>query len=181
MSYTTIANVAGMFPTFVRGTTQQKPADTLIQTYIDDVGGDIDAILQKRFGEIIASNYGGSFAAFQAAFSTDAQNVLEKINRIGAASQLGLTLSTFGVAAAERLGKDFGVAYAKLLHQLQARDANGKPETSGMYDHLFDPYARTETPRPILSGVAGGDQWPETPRDEGMSNFFGKFDSHRES
>ena len=48
MGYTTIANVAGMFPTFARGTAQQKPADTLIQTYIDDVAAEINAVLVRR-------------------------------------------------------------------------------------------------------------------------------------
>ena len=48
MGYTTIANVAGMFPTFVRGTAQQKPADALIQTYIDDAAAEINAVLVRR-------------------------------------------------------------------------------------------------------------------------------------
>lgn len=175
MSYTTVNNVAGMFPTFIRGTAQQKPADTLIQQYIDDVAGDIDAILQKRFGEIIAESYAGSFAAFQAAFSLDAQNVLEKINRYGAAAQLGQTLATFGVAAAERLGRDFGSMYAELRNRLEGRDANGKREASGMYDALFDPESRIESPRPALEGIAGGDMpRHEGAREEGLDDYFWK-------
>ena len=64
-----------------------------------------------------------------------------------------------------------------MLNDLDARDANGKPLASGRYDHLFDPSARTETPRPGLQAIAGGDQ-PEgqTPRDTGSSQVFGKFD-----
>lgn len=175
MSYATVANVAGMFPTFVRGTAQQKPADSLIQQFIDDVAGDLDAILQKRFGELIAESYAGSFAAFQAALSPDALNVLEKINRYGAAAQLASTLATFGVAAAERLGKDCEGEYHELRNRLEARDANGKRESSGMYDVLFDPAARIESPRPGLRGIAGGDQpRGETARDEGLDDYFSK-------
>ncbi len=175
MSYTTIANVAGMFPTFVTGTSTQKPSNTLIQQYIDDVAGDIDAILQKRFGEAINSSFAGSFANFQAAFSTDALNVLEKINRYGAAAQLGLTLATFGVASAEKLGKDFEDTYDELRARLEAMDERGRPLPSGMYDLLFDPEARIESPRPGLEGVAGGDMpRHEGAREEGLDDYFWK-------
>jgi hypothetical protein len=177
MSYTTITNVAGMFPTFQRGASTQRPADSLIQTFIDDVAGDIDAILQKRFGEVIESSYGGSFPVFQAALSTDATNVLEKINRYGAAAQLATTLSTMGVAAAEKLGRDFEGEYEELRNRLEARDENGKPLTSGLYDYLFDPEAAITSPRPGLQGIAGGDMpRGETPEDQDLSDYFGKFE-----
>ncbi|MGH9377163.1 MAG: hypothetical protein ACRD1I_00055 [Terriglobia bacterium] len=175
MSYTTVTNVAGMFPAFQRGTPQQKPADALIQQYIDDVAGDTDAILQRRYGEMINQQYGGSFTAFQAAFSSDAQNVLEKINRYGAAAQLGQTLATFGAASAERLANDFQSAFLNLMSELRATDEKGS--SGGIYDHLFDPQSATPSPRPGLRGVAGGDRpRDQTPRDTDMSNFFGKFD-----
>lgn len=174
MSYTTVDNVAGMFPAFARGIPAQKPSDTLIQQFIDDVAGDINAILQSRYGEIIEQKYEGSFAEFQASFSTDAQNALEKINRYGGASQLGQTLATFGVATAERLANDFRAAFTNLMEELRASDHQ---EASGIYDHLFDPQSATPSPRPGLQGVAGGDQpGDQTPGDVGMSNFFGKFD-----
>jgi hypothetical protein len=177
MSYTTITNVAGMFPTFVRGASTQKPSDALIQTFIDDVAGDIDAILQKRFGETINENYGGSFAAFQSALSADALNVLEKVNRYGAAAQLSVTLATLGVIAADRLGKDFEAQYEELRSRLEARDDRGQTLGSGLYDHLFDAEARIESPRPGLEGIAGGDQArAESQREEGLSNYFGKFE-----
>ena len=84
MSYTTVSQVAGMFPTFKRGTPQQSPTDALIQTYIDDSAGEIDAVLDRRFGEAIESApYNESLAAWIAALSPDAQNVLERINRMG--------------------------------------------------------------------------------------------------
>ncbi len=176
MSYTTITNVAGMFPAFVRGTPQQKPADLLIQTYIDDAAGDLDAILRRRFGEIINESYAGSFTGFQAVFSTDALNVLERINRYGAAAQLGQTLATYGVAAAERLAQDFKDEYNRLIAELNATTDKGDPAPGGLYDHLFDPQSATPSPRPALEGIAGGDQPKgQTPGDVGMSNFFGKF------
>lgn len=176
MSYTTVTNVAGMFPAFTRGTPQQKPTDALIQQYIDDVASDIDAILQNRYGEIINQQFGGSFTTFQTALSADAQNVLERINRYGGAAQLGQTLATFGVASAERLANDFQSAFKNLIDELRAVDAKGI-SGGGIYDHLFDPQSSTPSPRPGLQGVAGGDQARgQTPADSGMSNFFGKFD-----
>ncbi len=176
MSYTTVQNVAGMFPAFVRGTPQQKPADTLIQQYIDDVAGDIDAVLQRRFGEVIRNSYSGSLAAFQTSFSVDALNVLERINRYGAGAQLGSTLATLGVASAERLAQDFRSEYDRGLTELSATNDQGESVAGGIYDHLFDSQAATPSPRPGLQGIAGGDQPKgQTPEDQGMSNFFGKF------
>ncbi len=175
MSYTSVANVAGMFPTFLRGTPQQKPSDALIQQYIDDVAGDIDAVLQRRFAEVVGAF--STFAGFVASLSTDAVNVLEKINRYGAAAQLAETLASFGVAAAREMEKDFDAHYMELLRQLNAEARDGKPMTRGMYDHLFDSQARSETPRPALKGLSGGDQpVGQTPKDTGSSAVFGKFD-----
>lgn len=163
MGYTTVQNVAGMFPFFVRGAVQQKPSDALIQHYIDDVAGEIDAVLGRRFNELI-QGYGpaapANFLAFLTALpatsvlwqastayalgalaldsnggvqqvttagtsgssapnwaatpggattdstvvwqnvSGDASRILEKINRYGAAVQLGQTLATFGLTSA---------------------------------------------------------------------------------
>lgn len=178
MSYTSVSNVAGMFPTFVRGTPQQKPQDSLIQTYIDDVTAELNAILSRRFSEAISvPPYNGSLSEWLAALGTDANNILEKINRYGAAQQLGETLAAFGVAGARDLAKGLGKEYERMKDDLDARDDTGRPLASGPYDHLFDPQARTETPRPAFRGAAGGDQ-PEdqTPADLGMSNVFGKFD-----
>jgi hypothetical protein len=175
MSYTTISNVAGMFPAFVRGVANQRPADTIIQTFIDDAAGEIDEVLNRRFATVIGTY--GNFAAFIAALSTDAANVLEKINRYGAAQQLGETLATFGVSAARDLGKMFREAYDEMLAQLDARSKDGKPLESGRYDHMFDQLARTETPRPALQGIAGGEMPAgQSVSQEGMTNAFGKFD-----
>jgi hypothetical protein len=178
MSYTTVPNVAGMFPTFVRGTTQQKPQDSLIQQYIDDVASEINAVIDRRFAEAIAGPppY-DDVADFVASIGIDGQNICEKINRYGAAAQLGETLATFGIAGARDLAKSFENLYEEMFNSLDARDSHGKPLASGPYDHLFDPQARTETPRAGLQGIAGGDQpADQTPRDIGLSNLFGKFD-----
>ena len=175
MSYTTVDQVAGMFPTFKRGTAQQTPPDTLIQQYVDDVAGDIDAVLNRRFAEAIGAYT--NFAAFVAALSSDALNALEKVNRYGAAAQLGQTLASFGVSAARNLAQDFQAQYDTLLGELNARRKDGTPTPAGLYDSLFDSAARTESPRPALEGVAGGDQpEDETPADTGSSQVFGKFD-----
>lgn len=178
MSYTTIDQVAGMFPAFKRGTPQQNPPDTLIQTYVDDIAGEIDAVLQRRFGEAIqAVPYNGSFPAWVAALSTDALGVLERINRYGAAAQLGQALASFGVAAARDLAQDCNARYSELLAELNARDRSGRPAQGGLFDHLFDSLAQSETPRAGFAGVAGGDQpQGQTPAETGSSQTFGKFD-----
>ncbi len=175
MAYTTIVNVAGMFPTFVRGGTNQKPPDSLIQQFIDDVIGEIDAVLNRRFATAIATF--ASFASYVASLTLDATNTLEKINRYGAAAQLGETLATFGVASAREQGKNFRENYLEMLNELDARDSGGRPLASGRYDKQFDSQARTETPRPAFQGTAGGEtDRLQTPADQGLSNVFGKFD-----
>jgi hypothetical protein len=178
MSYTNVPDVAGMFPTFKRGITQQNPPDSLIQQYIDDVASEMNAVIDRRFAEAITGPPAyDDVADFVASIGIDGQNICEKINRYGAAVQLGETLATFGIAGARDLAKSFAQVYEQMFDDLDARDAHGKPMPSGPYDHLFDVQARTETPRPGLEGVAGGDQpRDQTPMDEGLSNVFGKFD-----
>jgi hypothetical protein len=177
MSYTNVPNVAGMFPTFKRGITQQNPPDSLIQQYIDDVASEMNAIIDRRFSEAISDGDYDDVGDFVASLGLDGQNICEKINRYGAAAQLGETLATFGVAGARDLAKSFEGIYEQMMNDLDARDARGKPLEAGAYDHLFDPSARTETPRPGLEGIAGGDQpRGQTARDIGLSNVFSKFD-----
>src|SRR5436309_15827662 len=143
MGYTTIANVAGMFPTFARGTAQQKPADTLIQTYIDDVAAEINAVLVRR--GFVAT--GLAAAGIQALLSPDAANICEMINRYGAAAQLGQTLATFGVASAGQLANNIRDTYERMKNDLNARNDKGEAQAGGPYDKYFDPLARTETAR----------------------------------
>jgi hypothetical protein len=175
MSYTTLDKVAAMFPTFRRGIAQQNPSDAYVQNYIDDVAGEIDAALQRRFGEVISST---PFSQWVASLSQDTQNLLEKINRYGAAAQLAAVFESLGNTAAARVGKQYAEDYQELILELNGWDRNERPKPQGgIYDHLFDSLARTETPRPVLSGVAGGEEPDDiTPSDMGMSNVFGKFD-----
>jgi len=173
MSYTTVANVAAMFPTFTRNG-PKGPSDTLIQTFIDDVGAEIDAVLQRRFQEAFSAQ---GFTAWQGSFSTDQLDLLEKINRYGACSQLAEVFETAGIAAAARVAQGFKDEFQEVLNKLNARDPNGKPlPQGGDYDYLFDPLAKVETPRPQLGGVAGGDQEPSQTPSEGSSNVFKKWD-----
>src|SRR5213594_2584642 len=151
MGYTTIANVAGMFPTFVRGTAQQKPADALIQTYIDDVAAEINAVLVRR--GFVAT--GLAAAGIQALLSPDAANICEMINRYGAAAQLGQTLATFGVLSAGTLAKTFADNYQRMKDDLDARDAQSRPLASGPYDKYFDPPAPTDAPPPAVNAISG--------------------------
>lgn len=173
MSYTTVSQVAGMFPTFTQNGAK-GPSNTLIQNYIDDVAGEIDAILQRRFQEAYSSM---GFAAWQAAFTTDQLNLLENINRYGACAQLAEVFETSGIAAAARVAKGFQDDYHEMCNKLNARDADGKPlEQGGDYDFLFDALAKVETPRPQLGGVAGGDQYPSETSSEASTNVFKKWD-----
>jgi hypothetical protein len=173
MSYTTITQVAGMFPTFTRNG-PKGPSDALIQNFIDDVAGEIDAILQRRFQEAF-SNLG--FTSWQGAFSPDQLNLLEKINRYGACAQLAEVFESGGIAAAARVAKSFEDTFQELGNKLNARDAEGKSlPQGGDYDYLFDPLAKVETPRPQLGGVAGGDQYPRGTSSEDSTNVFKKWD-----
>jgi hypothetical protein len=175
LSYTTVDKIAAMFPAFIRGGANQKPADSYIQIFIDDVAGELDAILQRRFGDLVASM--GGFAVWAGALAGDALNILEKINRYGAAAQLGQTLASFGAAGARDLAKTYAGEWERMRHDLDARDDRGQPLLSGPYDKLFNPLARTETAEPALKGIAGGDMPAgQTPTEQGLSNVFGKFD-----
>ena len=149
MGYTTIANVAGMFPTFARGTAQQKPADTLIQTYIDDVAAEINAVLVRR--GFVAT--GLAAAGIQALLSPDAANICEMINRYGAAAQLGQTLATFGVLSAGTLAKTFADNYQRMKNDLDARDAQSRPlaRREQPLDHSIELRARVT--RVVAAGV----------------------------
>jgi len=173
MSYTTVDNVCAMFPTFTRNG-PKGPSDTLVQTFIDDVAAEIDAVLQRRFQEASASL---GFTAWQATFGTDQLNLLEKINRYGACAELADVFETAGIAAAARVAKGCEDRYQTAMNKLNARSSEGKPLTQGGdYDYLFDSLAKVETPRPQLGGVAGGDQEPGSSESEGTHTDFRKWD-----
>ncbi|HEV2424315.1 MAG TPA: hypothetical protein VGZ29_05755 [Terriglobia bacterium] len=162
---------------------QQSVTDAQIVTYAADIQGDIDACLQRRFSESIASApYNGSFAAWVAALSVDALNVLEQLSRYGAAAELGDTLATLGNQTADKFAARFRADYDFMLHEIAGEDATGKKRPQGgMYDALFDPLAAHEAVRPALEGIAGGDQPRDvSPYQEGLSNMFGKFQRKQE-
>ena len=173
MSYTTVSNVAAMFPTFTQNGAK-GPSGTLIQTFIDDVAAEIDSILQRRFQEASASL---GFTAWQGTFSLDQLNLLEKINRYGACAQLAEVFESSGITAAARVAKGYADEFRELSNKLNARDTNGKPlAQGGDYDYLFDPLAKVETPRAQLGGAAGGDQYPSESSSEDSTNVFKKWD-----
>jgi hypothetical protein len=54
MGFTTVSNVAALYPSFKRGVPNQQPPDTFIQQFIDDTGDMLIAILERRFNQAIA-------------------------------------------------------------------------------------------------------------------------------
>jgi hypothetical protein len=174
MAYTTLDLVCSLFPTFKRGTPQQNPADTVIQTYLDNRASKINAVLLRRFGEAISA--AGSLTAWLEALpqAEDASNVLEEINRFGAAVTLVDVFAAYGVSGVrDQAVKVLVPTYEQLWKELNALDANGRPMESGPYDKLFDPLARTETPRPTLEGIGGAETDGSTPEDRGENRAFG--------
>lgn len=244
MSFTTLANVCNLYPTFQRGVPNQKPPDTLIQQTIEDFADVIIAILERRFNEAItavgtidqwlislglpnkdwaagitinagdivldsndpmsaqqaqgagttgttlpvfASTFGGNIAdgtvsgGWNNIGQTRQLSVLERGNRYGSASQIGRIMSAFGVTAAAKLADEYNEAdWQPFRAELNAEQIDkrfrGQPKDYGMYDALFDPLANVQTPRPLLTGIAGGDQpVGVAPDQEAVSAVFGKF------
>ena len=174
MSFTSVDAVAAHFPGFARGGSSQKPADSYITTWIADISGEIEAVLLRRFGESINES-GGALANWEAGLPAAATAVLEKVNRYGAAAQLGATLASLGANNLKGISDTLQRNYDTMLKALDARDARGNPLPSGPYDRYFDTLARIETPRPVLAGVAGGDQPSgQTSEDLGLSNLFSR-------
>src|SRR5690242_19656822 len=151
MSYTTADAVSAPFLDFIRGGSNQLPADAQIQTWIDDAAGEIDAVLKRRFAIVISD--AASFDVWIAALAADATALLEKLNRYSASAELGHALGT-RVESAEKLAERLEARYDAMMAGLK----------DGDYDLLFDPDAMTADPRPGLKGIAGGDQ-PDTQED----------------
>jgi hypothetical protein len=156
MGYTTVDAVAAHYPSFARGGTNQKPPDIQIQIWIDDVAGEIEAVLLRRFGEAITE--AGGLTAYLAALPANAKAILEKINRYGGAGQLGMTLATLGANNLSNLAKDISASYNAMFRGLDGRGTDGKPLPSGPYDSYFDAQARVQTPRTGMSGIGGANQ-----------------------
>jgi hypothetical protein len=149
MSFTTVDKVAAMFPYWQRGGADQAPTDAQIQVWIDDAAGDINAVLARRFAQAVAQ--AGGLVAYVANLPTDALNVLEKLNRWGAAAQLADVFASLGNQSAAALAKSYQSMWQESWLELNGWDDKEQPKVQGgIYDHLFDPRARTETPRPIM-------------------------------
>lgn len=178
MAYTTVDQVAAMFPGFERNAANSVQ-DSTIQVSIDDVAGEINAVLVRRFAEAVGSL---TLAAWLATLSIDAVNLLEIINRRGAGGELAEAFAAYGMGVFSKLAAGYGDKAQAMLHELNAEFADGKPKPQGgMYDKLFDPLAKTATPRAQLGGVAGGEMPDnETAQDEGLSDYFEKFGNRQE-
>jgi hypothetical protein len=173
MAFTTVGKVTGMFPSFTTGPTQ-KPSTDDIQTYVDDVDGELRAILVRRFSESMAEPpASGSLEAWLNNLDPLANAVLEKINRYGAAAQLGLVLATLGSKSTAVLAEKFQADFERMRNALDSRDEDGAPLFSGAYDRFFDSKARVESPRPGISVSTGSDrQQGETAADRGLNMPF---------
>jgi hypothetical protein len=171
--YTTIDAAASMFPTFVRGN-PKGPADGLIQTFIDDVQAEIDAVLQRRFSEAISLMAGATlaaqFAAWVETFSVDQQALLEKVNRFGTCGEMGNSFAATGQTLFAKLADTYETKYQGFLRELDGRDEKGNPkQDGGRYDKLFDPAARSISPRPGLESFR--DRGPR--RETEIEDFIG--------
>ncbi len=163
--YTTIDAVAGMFGTFVRNS-PKGPSDGQIQSYIDDVQAQVDAILQRRFQEAIGEPPAlGSFTAWVDIFTQDQQNLLDKINRFGACAEMGIIFAATG----QKLFADLAAQY-EVKYQAELRKLSGQDEKEN-YDFLFDSQARVPTPRPTLDGVGGAENGRSSPAAFGKKVF----------
>jgi len=239
VGFTTVKAVCLLYPSFQTGVPNQKPSNTLIQQFIDDVADIITAILLRRFNESISSVgslnawlvslglpdiswypglpvnandivvdandpmnaqqaqgagttgttapqfnliYGGATTDNNIVWKNIGQTrqlgLLERGNRYGAASQLGAVLGSLsGLASARDLAKEYTKSdWEPFKQELNAEDKQGKPKAYGAFDFLFDPLSNVQTPRPLLEGIAGGDQQIGVAADlEGLGAFFSKW------
>jgi hypothetical protein len=165
--YSTLNAVAAMFPTFVRNG-PKGPADGLIQTFIDDVAAEINAALQRRFSEAISLTAG--FSAWVDGFGQDQQDLLDKINRFGACGEMGTVFAATGQTLFAKLSTDYETKYQGLLRELDGRDEKGNlKQDGGRYDKLFDPSARSISPRSVFESFR--DRGPR--REAGIDEFVG--------
>ncbi|TAM79177.1 MAG: hypothetical protein EPN47_19405 [Acidobacteria bacterium] len=147
MSFTTIDAVAAHYPGFQRGVTNQNPADTQIQTWIDNQAVRITALATARGFDLTSL----------AAANPPAQALLALMNENAAAADLGDALysmlgpgaATQGWANPNTLRKSFENMMTEL--------------GQGAYDKLFVAAARTGDVYPAFGGVAGQETDPTGP------------------
>lgn len=147
MSFTTIDAVAAHYPGFQRGVTNQNPADTQIQTWIDNQAARITARAAAR----------GYDLTDLATANPQAQALVALMNENGAAADLGDALFSMlgpgsaaqGWANPNTLRKSF----ENMLSELG----------QGAYDKLFIAAARTGDVYPAFGGIAGQETDPTDP------------------
>ena len=147
MSFTTIDAVAAHYPGFQRGVTNQNPADSQIQTWIDNQAARITAATVAR----------GYDLTNLATANPQAEALLSLINENAAAADLGDALfSLLGPGSAAQ-----GWANPNTLRK---SFENMMTEVrQGTYDKLFISTARTGDVFPGLGGVAGQETDPTDP------------------
>ena len=147
MSFTTIDAVAGHYPGFQRGVTNQSPSDAQIQTWIDNQAARITALATARGYDLINL----------ATANPQAQAVMALMNENGAAADLGDALFSMLGPGTSMQGWANPNALRKSFENMMAELAQGT------YDKLFVAAARTGDVYPAFGGVAGQETDPADP------------------
>ncbi len=150
MGFTTVDAVAAHYPGFQRGVTNQNPADTQIQTWIDNQASRITARATAR---------GFDLTNLETA-NPEAYTLLGMMNEVGAAADLGDALFAMigpnGPAQGWANPNALRTTCEEMLVEL----------TRGSYDKLFVPLAKTGDVYPQLGGIAGQETDPTDPEDD---------------
>jgi hypothetical protein len=155
MGFTTIDAVAAHYPGFQRGVTNQNPADTQIQAWIENQSGRITALALAR----------GYVLTGLSTNNPQAYSLLALVNEVGAAADLGDALfsmigpesSPQGWANPNTLRR----TYENMLAELNR----------GAYDKLFNTLARTGDVFPLFGGTAGQETDPTDPETSSNLSF----------
>lgn len=155
MGYTNIDAVAGHYPGFQRGVTNQNPPDTQIQAWIENQSARITALATAR----------GHALANLSATNPQAFTLLALINEVGAAADLGDALfSMIGPESSPQGWANPGTlrrTYENMLTELGRGD----------YDKSFNTLARTGDVFPALGGTAGQETDHSDPEDGSNLSF----------
>jgi hypothetical protein len=139
-AWTTLDEVVGEVPGFQRG---GQIKDVQINTWIRSVAQEIAAEMMRRGLSLDPTTWQPAGSAAQ----PDPADVLEMINRMGAAARLAAAIgSQFATGENEwGVSKNLGAAYLRQLAALR----------NGDYDKFFDPAAATVDPEPTLDTSTG--------------------------
>jgi hypothetical protein len=150
-AYTTVDAVAGEVPGFLRG---GKITDAQIGNWIRTTAQEINGAMLRRGLPLDPTQWQPAGNAA----SPDPADVLEMLNRVGAAAALAAAIGSQFGAGEYAIAKTLAGIYARMLASLKAGD----------YDKLFRPSAATVESEPLL---AAGD----TSREDGKpSTMFWK-------